>query len=51
MIRHASRNDEDAIWDIFQAVIALGNTYVFDPAMPREDALGFVDAHIMLQTL
>jgi GNAT superfamily N-acetyltransferase len=41
VIRPATRDDEDAIWRIFQAVIAPGDTYVFDPAMPRQDALAY----------
>src|SRR5271168_5323383 len=34
-IREASAYDRDAVWDIFHAVIALGDTYVFEPEMPR----------------
>ncbi len=41
MIRPATHADEDAIWRIFQAVISTGDTYVFDPAMPREEALAY----------
>jgi L-amino acid N-acyltransferase YncA len=41
MIRIATQADEDAIWTIFQAVIAPGDTYVFDPQMPREEALAY----------
>ncbi len=40
-IRLAIKTDEDAIWDIFHAVIAPGDTYVFDPAMSREEALAY----------
>lgn len=40
-IRLATRADEEAIWGIFQAVIAPGDTYVFDPQMPREEALAY----------
>ena len=39
IIRPANQSDEDAIWDIFHAVIATGDTYVFDPEMSRSDAL------------
>jgi L-amino acid N-acyltransferase YncA len=39
MIRPASQADEDAIWNIFHAVVATGDTYVFDPQIPREQAL------------
>ncbi|HEV7632242.1 MAG TPA: GNAT family N-acetyltransferase [Steroidobacteraceae bacterium] len=48
MIRPASRADEDTIWNIFRAVVAPGDTYVFDPHMPRDDALAYwfgPDAH------
>src|SRR5262245_2122581 len=39
MIRPANKTDSDAIWSIFHAVVAAGDTYVFDPQMSREDAL------------
>lgn len=38
-IRPARPTDADAIWRIFQAVVATGDTYAFDPATPREEAL------------
>ena len=41
ILRKAERSDEDAIWKIFRAVIATGDTYVFDPAMSRADALAW----------
>jgi L-amino acid N-acyltransferase YncA len=41
MIRPASQADEDAIWNIFHAVVASGDTYVFDPQTPREQALAY----------
>jgi L-amino acid N-acyltransferase YncA len=41
ILRLATPSDEDAIWDIFRAVIAPGDTYVFDPHMPRKDALAY----------
>jgi L-amino acid N-acyltransferase YncA len=41
MIRAARQADEDAIWNIFHTVVASGDTYVFDPHMPREDALAY----------
>jgi len=41
MIRAATQADADAIWSIFQAVVAPGDTYVFDPQMPREEALAY----------
>ena len=40
-LRQANKADEDAIWDIFHAVIAPGDTYVFDQAMSREEALAY----------
>ncbi len=40
-IRPANQSDADAIWEIFRAVVAPGDTYVFDPAMPREEALAY----------
>jgi L-amino acid N-acyltransferase YncA len=40
-IRPATRTDEDAIWSIFHAVVAPGDTYVFDPQIPREEALAY----------
>src|SRR5262245_55487013 len=41
MIRPATRADEDAIWDIFHAVVAHGDTYVFDAQTPREEGLAY----------
>ena len=41
LLRPAKKSDEEAIWTIFHAAIAAGDTYVFDPAMTREDALAF----------
>lgn len=38
-IRPAQPTDADAIWRIFHAVVATGDTYAFDPATPREEAL------------
>lgn len=36
-IRRANiQDDYDKIWDIFKAVIATGDTYVFDPNTPKE---------------
>jgi L-amino acid N-acyltransferase YncA len=39
MIRPATQADEGAVWSIFHAVVVPGDTYVFDPRMPREEAL------------
>ena len=37
MIRKATFNDYDAIWQIFHAVIQTGDTYVFAPNTAKED--------------
>jgi L-amino acid N-acyltransferase YncA len=41
MIRAATQADEDAVWSIFHAVVTPGDTYVFDPQVPREEALAY----------
>jgi len=38
LIRKAIESDFESIWQIFKAVIALGDTYVFDPNTERKDA-------------
>ena len=40
-IREASEHDRDAVWEIFRTVVAAGDTYVFDPAISREEALAY----------
>ena len=40
-IRPAIDADRDAIWNIFYEIIAAGDTYAFDPQMPREEALAY----------
>jgi L-amino acid N-acyltransferase YncA len=40
-IRPAKESDRDAIWKIFQEVIAAGDTYPIDPTMSREDAFAY----------
>src|SRR5690349_18691719 len=40
-LRPATRSDDNAIWEIFHAVIATGDSYPFDPQMSREDALAY----------
>jgi ribosomal protein S18 acetylase RimI-like enzyme len=40
-IRPAGDADRQAVWKIFREVVARGDTYVFDPNIPREDALGY----------
>ena len=39
VIRPAQRNDEEAIWRIFHAVVAPGDTYVLSPETPREEVV------------
>ena len=40
-IRQAAASDSDAIWEIFRAVVAPGDTYVFAPDISREEALAY----------
>jgi L-amino acid N-acyltransferase YncA len=40
-IRSATDSDHDAIWKIFHEVVAAGDTYAFDPAMSRNEALAY----------
>ena len=40
-LRPANKADADAIWDIFHAVVAPGDTYVFTPDMSRAEALAY----------
>lgn len=40
-IRPARPADFEAMWPIFQAVVATGTTYTFAPDTPREDALAY----------
>ena len=40
-IRPATGADADAIWRIFQAVVAGGDTYVFLPDTPRAEAVAY----------
>jgi L-amino acid N-acyltransferase YncA len=40
-IRLATDADRDAIWNIFQEVVAAGDTYALDPNVSREDALAY----------
>ena len=37
-IRPAQSTDFDAIWEIFHAVVQVGDTYVYDPATTKEEA-------------
>jgi GNAT superfamily N-acetyltransferase len=50
----ANDSDRDAIWEIFQEVIAAGDTYPIDPSTSREDALAYWfprDAHVYVAEL
>jgi L-amino acid N-acyltransferase YncA len=40
-IRSATSEDHDAIWNIFHAIVAAGDTYAFDPKMSRDEALAY----------
>lgn len=40
-IREATAEDRDAIWKIFQATVAPGDSFVYDPNTSREEALGY----------
>jgi L-amino acid N-acyltransferase YncA len=40
-IRPATHSDRDAIWEIFQEVVAAGDTYPFDTNISCEDALAY----------
>jgi L-amino acid N-acyltransferase YncA len=40
-VRPAVESDENAIWDIFHAVVASGDTYVFAPDISRDEALAY----------
>jgi L-amino acid N-acyltransferase YncA len=40
-IRSATEADREAIWNIFHEIVVAGDTYAFDPGMPREEALAY----------
>jgi ribosomal protein S18 acetylase RimI-like enzyme len=40
-IRPAAEPDRDAIWNIFQEIVAAGDTYAFDPKISRDEALAY----------
>lgn len=40
-IRRANDADKDSVWEIIKAVIKGGDTYVFDPATPREEMIEY----------
>ena len=37
-IREANDRDRDAIWEIFRATVAPGDSFVYDPKTPRDEA-------------
>ncbi len=41
IFRKAADSDRDAIWQIIKAVIARGDTYVFDPVTPENEMLAY----------
>lgn len=44
-VRSATAADHDAVWRIFQAVVAPGDTYAFPPDMGRDEALAVWFGH------
>ena len=40
-IRPATEADREAVWKIFQATIAPGDAFVYDPKTPREEAMAY----------
>lgn len=40
-LRKATENDKPAVWRIIKAVIAGGDTYVFDPATPENEMITY----------
>jgi ribosomal protein S18 acetylase RimI-like enzyme len=40
-VRRAAATDQNAIWQIFHAVISRGDSYAFDPETSRDEALAF----------
>ena len=40
-VRRAVESDFDAMWPIFQAVVASGDTYAFSPTTTRDTAFGY----------
>jgi L-amino acid N-acyltransferase YncA len=41
IIRPATDADRDVVWKIFQATIAPGDAFVYDPNTPREEAMAY----------
>jgi L-amino acid N-acyltransferase YncA len=40
-IRRATDADRDAVWKVFQATVAPGDAFVYDPSTPREEAMAY----------
>ena len=40
-IREAAEQDRDAIWEIFRSTVAPGDSFVYDPKTPREEAMAY----------
>jgi L-amino acid N-acyltransferase YncA len=40
-IRLGTDSDRDIVWQIFQATIAPGDAFVYDPKTPREEAMAY----------
>ena len=40
-IRKATTSDEQPVWQIIKAVIATGDTYVFDPETPEDEMIAY----------
>ncbi|HSV62518.1 MAG TPA: GNAT family N-acetyltransferase [Chthoniobacterales bacterium] len=40
-IRPALDSDRDAVWKVFQATVAPGDAFVYDPKTPREEAMAY----------
>lgn len=40
-IREATAQDRDALWRVFQATVAPGDSFVYDPNTSRAEALGY----------
>ena len=40
-IREANDGDRDAIWEIFRATVAPGDSFVYHPDTPREEAMAY----------
>ncbi|MEO8574884.1 MAG: GNAT family N-acetyltransferase, partial [Pyrinomonadaceae bacterium] len=41
LIRTANESDKSSVWRIIEAVIATGETYVFDPGTPQDEMIAY----------